>query len=93
MKTQEEIHNLLEAIQTVTKALNTAINAENSSDRMVMAMMLIPLLPTIDEFMAALKKDVNDTEEEKSSLEEEKSSSEDPLDDLIRQIKPNGSIS
>ena len=74
MKTQEEIHNLLEAIKIITKELNNAINTENNNDRMVMAMMLIPLLPTIDEFMTTLKKDVNDTEEEKSSLEEEKSS-------------------
>ena len=56
---------------------------------MVMAMMLIPLLPTIDEFMAALKKDVNNTDEEKSSLEEEKSSSEDSLDTPLIQVKPN----
>lgn len=93
MKTQEEIHNLLDAIQTVTEALNNAINIENSNDRMVMAMMLLPLLPTIDKFMAALKKDVNDTEEEKSSLEEEKSSLEDPLDTPFLQVKPNGTPS
>ena len=60
---------------------------------MVMAMMLIPLLPTIDEFMAALKKDVNDTEEEKSSLEEEKSSSKDSLDTPFLQVKSNGTPS
>ena len=93
MKTQEEIHNLLEAIKIITKELNNAINTENSNDRMVMAMMLIPLLPTIDEFMATLKKDVNDTEEEKSSLEEEKSSSEDQLDNPFLQVKPNGTPS
>ena len=56
---------------------------------MVMAMMLIPLLPTIDEFMTTLKKDVNDTEEEKSSLEEEKSSSKDQLDNPFLQVKHN----
>lgn len=93
MKTQEEIHNLLEAIKTITKELNNAINTENSNDRMVMAMMLIPLLPTIDEFMATLKKDVNDTEEEKSSLEEEKSSSEDQLNNPFLQVKSNGTPS
>ena len=60
---------------------------------MVMAMMLIPLLPTIDEFMTTLKKDVNDTEEEKSSLEEEKSSSKDQLDNPFLQVKPNGTPS
>ena len=93
MKTQEEIHNLLEAIKIITKELNNAINTENSNDRMIMAMMLIPLLPTIDEFMATLKKDVNDTEEEKSSLEEEKSSSEDQLNNSLLQVKPNGTPS
>ena len=93
MKTQEEIHNLLEAIKIVTKELNNAINTENSNDRIVMAMMLMPLLPTIDEFMTTLKKDVNDTEEEKSSLEEEKSSSEDQLNNPLLQVKPNGTPS
>ena len=61
---------------------------------MVMAMMLIPLLPTIDEFMATLKKDVNDTEEEKSSSEEEeKPSSEDQLNNPFLQVKFNGTPS
>ena len=60
---------------------------------MIMAMMLIPPLPTIDEFMAALKKEVNDTEEEKSSLEEEKSSSEDQLNNPFLQVKSNGTPS
>ena len=60
---------------------------------MVMAMMLIPLLPTIDEFMTTLKKDENDTEEEKSSLEEEKSSSKDQFDNSFLQVKPNGTPS
>ena len=86
MKTQEEIHNLLEAIQTVTKELNKAINSENSNDRAIIAMMLIPLVPTIDEFMAELKKDLNDTEEEKSS-------SEDSLNNPLLQVKPNGTPS
>ena len=86
MKTQEEIHNLLEAIQTVTKELNKAINSENSNDRAIIAMMLIPLLPTIDEFMAKLKEDLNDTEEKKSS-------SEDSLNNSLLQVKPNGTPS
>ena len=76
----------MEAIQTVTKELNKAINSENSNDRAIIAMMLIPLLPTIDEFMAELKKDLNDTEEEKSS-------SEDSLNNPLLQVKPNGTPS
>ena len=53
---------------------------------MITAMLLLPLMPAIDEFMKVLKEDVDE-------FKEEKSSSEDPLDDLIRQMKPNGSIS
>ena len=86
MKTQEEIRNLIDAIRTVTKELNYAIDPKNSNDRMITAMLLLPLMPAIDEFMKVLKEDVEE-------FKEEKSSSEDPLDDLIRQIKPNGSIS
>lgn len=50
-------------------------------------MLLMPLLPAIDEFMAVLKKEVDD----KSESPEE--SPEDPLDKILHQIKPNGSIS
>ena len=86
MKTQEEIRNLIDAIRIITKELNNVIDPKNSKDRMVMAMLLLPLMPSIDEFMRVLKEDVEEVEKEKSS-------SEDPLDDFIRQIKPNGSIS
>lgn len=53
---------------------------------MCVAMMLLPLMPAIDEFMKVLKDEVRDAEEEKPS-------SEDPLDNIIHQIKPNGTIS
>lgn len=86
MKTQEEIRNLIDAIRTVTKELNYAVDPKNSNDRVITAMLLLPLMPAIDEFMKVLKEDVDE-------FKEEKSSSEDPLDDLIRQMKPNGSIS
>ena len=86
MKTQEEIRNLIDAIRTVTKELNYAVDPKNSNDRVITAMLLLPLMPAIDEFMKVLKEDVDEFKEEKSSLE-------DPLDDLIRQMKPNGSIS
>lgn len=86
MKTQEEIRNLIDAIRTVTKGLNDVIDPKNSKDRVIMAMLLLPLMPSIDEFMKVLKEDVEE-------IKEEKSSSEDPLDDFINQIKSNGSIS
>lgn len=86
MKTQEEIRNLIDAIRTVTKELNYVIDPKNSKDRVVIAMLLLPLMPAIDEFMRVLKEDVEE-------IKEAESSSEDPLDDLIRQMKPNGSIS
>ena len=50
-------------------------------------MLLLPLLPAIDEFMAVLKEEA---ESESKSPEE---SPEDPLDKILHQIKPNGSIS
>ena len=86
MKTPEEIRNLIDAIRTVTKGLNDVIDPKNSKDRVIMAMLLLPLMPAIDEFMRVLKEDVEEVEKEKSS-------SEDPLDDFINQIKFNGSIS
>ena len=86
MKTQEEIRNLIDAIRTVTKELNYAVDPKNSNDRVITAMLLLPLMPAIDEFMKVLKEDVEE-------FKEEESSSKDPLDDLIRQMKSNGSIS
>ena len=86
MKTQEEIRNLIDAIRTVTKELNYAVDPKNSNDRVITAMLLLPLMPAIDEFMKVLKEDVDE-------FKEEKSSSEDPLDKILHQIKPNGSIS
>lgn len=86
MKTQEEIRNLIDAIRTVTKELNDAVDPKNSKDRIITAMLLLPLMPAIDEFMRVLKEDVEE-------IEEAKSSSKDPFDDFINQIKSNGSIS
>lgn len=86
MKTPEEIRNLIDVIRTVTKELNDAVDPRNSKDRVVTAMLLLPLMPAIDEFMKVLKEDVEE-------FKEEESSSEDPLDKILHQIKPNGSIS
>lgn len=77
----------MEAFRTVTKEVTSAVDSENTGDRLCIAMLLMPLLPAIDEFMAVLKKE---TENETESPEE---SPEDPLDKILHQIKPNGSIS
>ena len=69
------------------KEVTSATDPENTDDRLCVAMLLMPLLPAIDEFMAVLKKEVDD----KSESPEE--SPEDPLDKILHQIKPNGSIS
>ena len=81
----------MEAFRTVMKEVTSATDSENTGDRLCVAMLLMPLLPAIDEFMAALKKEIeNETESSEESTEE---SSEDPLDKILHQIKPNGSIS
>ena len=77
----------MEAFRTVTKEVTSATDSENTGDRLCIAMLLLPLLPAIDEFMAVLKKEA---ESESKSPEE---SPEDPLDKILHQIKPNGSIS
>lgn len=82
MKTQEEIRSLTEAIKTLTKEL---INATiNPDDRMLMGILLMPLLPALDDFMDALKAE---TQAMETSVKE------DPLDKILRQIKPNGTLS
>ena len=83
MKTQEEIRNLIDAIRTVTKELNYAIDPKNSNDRVITAMLLLPFLPTVDEFMRTLKEETEAAKKE---------APKDPLDEILRQIKPNGSI-
>ena len=77
----------MEAFRIVTKEINNAIDSKDESNRMCIAMLLLPLLPAIDDFMAVLKKEA---ENETESPEE---SPEDPLDKILHQIKPNGSIS
>ena len=84
MKTQEEIHNLVEAFRTVTKEMNHAISSEGKEDRMLIAMLLLPFLPTVDEFMRVLKEETAEAQREAAP--------KDPLDEILRQVKPNGSI-
>lgn len=82
MKTQEEIRNLTEAIKTLTKEL---INATiNPNDRMLMGILLMPMLSALDDFMDALKAE---TQAMEASVKE------DPLDKILRQIKPDGTLS
>ena len=69
------------------KEVTNAVDSENTGDRLCVAMLLMPLLPAIDEFMDVLKKEM---ENETESSEE---SPEDPLDKILHQIKSNGSIS
>ena len=83
MKTQEEIHNLVEAFRTITKELNHAISSDGKEDRMLIAMLLLPFLPTVDEFMRVLKEETEAAKKE---------APKDPLDEILRQIKSNGSI-
>ena len=82
MKTQEEIKSLMDAAKTLTKEL---VNATvNSDDRVLMAMLLVPLLSALDDFMDALKAE---TQKMETSVKE------DPLDKILRQIKSDGTLS
>lgn len=64
--------------------MNHAISSDGKEDRMLIAMLLLPFLPTVDEFMRVLK-------EETAAARE--AAPKDPLDEILRQVKPNGSIS
>ena len=74
----------MEAFRTVTKEVTSAIDSENTGDRLCIAMLLLPLMPAIDEFMKVLK--------EETKQENEKSSSEDSFDNFIPQAKSNGPV-
>ena len=82
MKTQEEIRSLTEAKKTLTKELVDA--TINSEDRLLTAILLVPLLPALDDFMDALKAE---TQAMETSVKE------DPLDKILRQIKSNETLS
>lgn len=82
MKTQEEIKSLVEISKTLTKEL---INATiNPDDRVLMGILLMPLLPALNDFMDALKAE---TQAMETSVKE------DPLDKILRQIKSNETLS
>ena len=63
--------------------MNHAISSDGKEDRMLIAMLLLPFLPTVDEFMRVLKEEVDASKKE---------APKDPLDEILRQVKPNGSI-
>lgn len=82
MKTQEEIKSLIDAAKTLTKELvNATINPD---DRVLMGILLMPMLPALDDFMDALKAE---TQVMEASVKE------DPLDKILRQIKSNETLS
>ena len=84
MKTQEEIHNLIQSFQTVTKALASATVAEDSHDKILVAMLLMPLLPILDGFMDSVKAEMRAAEEKPA---------EDPLDKLLNSLRSDGPAS
>ena len=63
--------------------MNHAISNEGKEDRMLIAMLLLPFLPTVDEFMRMLKEETEAAKKE---------APKDPLDEILRQVKSNGSI-
>lgn len=82
MKTQEEIKSLIDAAKTLTKELvNATINPD---DRVLIGILLMPLLPALDDFMDALKAE---TQAMETSVKE------DPLDKILHQIKSNETLS
>lgn len=64
--------------------LASATVTEDSHDRVLVAMLLMPLLPTLDEFMDSLKVEMHAAEEK---------SAQDPLDKLLNSLRPNDSVS
>lgn len=84
MKTQKELRSLVQAFQTVTKELASATVTEDLHDKVLVAMLLMPLLPTLDGFMASLKEEMQAAEEKPA---------EDPLDKLLDSLRSNGSVS
>ena len=63
--------------------MNHAISNDGKEDRMLIAMLLLPFLPTVDEFMRTLKEETEAAKKE---------APKDPFDEILRQIKSNGSI-
>ncbi len=63
--------------------MNHAISSEGKEDRMLIAMLLLPFLPTVDEFMRVLKEEVADSKKE---------APKNPRDEILLHVKPDGSF-
>ena len=68
----------------MTKALASATITEDSHDKVLVAMLLMPLLPILDGFMASLKEEMQAAEEKPA---------EDPLDKLLNSLRSDGPVS
>lgn len=68
----------------MAKALASAIITEDSHDKVLIAMLLMPLLPILDKFMASIKAETHAAEEKPA---------EDPLDKLLNSLRLDGPVS
>ena len=64
--------------------MNRAISSEGKEDRMLIAMLLLPFLPIVDEFMRVLKEE---------TAEAQKEAPKNPRDEILLHVKPDGSFS
>ena len=68
----------------MAKALASATVAEDSYDKVLVAMLLMPLLPILDGFMDSVKAEMRAAEEKPA---------EDPLDKLLNSLRSDGPVS
>ena len=68
----------------MAKALASATVAEDSYDKILVAMLLMPLLPILDGFMDSVKAEMRAAEEKPA---------EDPLDKLLNSLRSDGPVS
>ena len=67
----------------MAKALASATITEDSYDKVLVVMLLMPLLPILDEFMASMKAEMHAAEEKPA---------EDPLDKLLNSLRSDGPV-
>lgn len=68
----------------MTKALTSATVAEDSRDKVLVTMLLMPLLPILDGFIDSMEAEMHSAEEKPA---------EDPLDKLLDSLRSNGPVS